>query len=38
VAGAGIEVRLREGYRLLVEPGFDAIHLRALLAALESRS
>ena len=30
-----IEVRLSKGRSLLVEPGFDASHLRALLAALE---
>ena len=38
VALAGIEIRLRRGYSLLVEPGFDAGHLRALLAVLESES
>jgi hypothetical protein len=31
-----IEVRLRRGRSLVVEPGFDAGHLRALLAVLES--
>ena len=30
-----IEIRLREGRSLVVEPGFDASHLRALLAVLE---
>ena len=30
-----IEVRLSKGRILLVEPGFDASHLRALLAVLE---
>ena len=35
-AGA-IEVRLAEGRRLLVEPSFDADHLRAVVAALETR-
>lgn len=30
-----IEVRLSKGRSLLVEPGFDASHLRALLAVLE---
>ncbi len=30
-----IEVRLRGGRSLLVEPGFDAHHLRALVFALE---
>src|SRR6266702_6231680 len=34
-AGTGIEVRLRGGRSLLVEPGFDASHLRALLSVLE---
>jgi len=31
-----IEIRLRTGRSLVVEPGFDASHLRALLAVLES--
>ena len=31
-----IEVRLNNGRSLLVEPGFDASHLRALLAVLET--
>jgi hypothetical protein len=31
-----IEVRLRRGRSLVVEPDFDARHLRALLAVLES--
>jgi hypothetical protein len=30
-----IELRLSEGRSLMVEPGFDASHLRALLAVLE---
>jgi hypothetical protein len=30
-----IEIRLRRGRSLVVEPGFDASHLRALLAVLE---
>jgi hypothetical protein len=30
-----IEIRLRRGCSLVVEPGFDASHLRALLAELE---
>jgi hypothetical protein len=38
VACAGIELRLSGGYSLLVQPGFDAGHLRALLAVLESGS
>ena len=36
--GAGssaIEIRLRAGRSLVVEPGFDASHLRALLSVLE---
>lgn len=33
-AGAGIEVRLKNDVRLVVGPGFDADHLRALLAVL----
>ena len=35
---ATIEVRLRSGRSLLVEPGFDAPHLRALVAALETEA
>jgi hypothetical protein len=31
-----IEIRLRRGLSLVVEPGFDASHLRAVLAVLES--
>lgn len=31
-----IEVRVRHGRSLLVAPGFDANHLRALLAVVES--
>jgi transposase-like protein len=33
----GIEVRLAEGRCVLVEPGFDPEHLRAVVAALEAR-
>jgi transposase-like protein len=33
----GIEIRLAEGRCLLVEPGFDPNHLRAVVAALETR-
>jgi len=33
---SAIEVRLVRGRSLMVEPGFDADHLRALLAALEA--
>jgi transposase-like protein len=36
-ASSGIEVRLPGGRSLVVESGFDASHLRALLAVLESR-
>ena len=32
-----IEVRLAEGRRVLVEPGFDPEHLRAVVTALETR-
>ena len=34
-ARSGIEVRLAGGRSFVVEPGFDASHLRALLAVLE---
>src|SRR6266567_8487373 len=33
---SAIEIRLNKGRRLLVEPGFDADHLRALPAVLET--
>ena len=33
-----IEVRLGAGRSVFVEPGFDAHHLRAVLAALEMRA
>jgi len=33
-----IDVRLNNGISLMVEPGFDASHLRALLAVLETRA
>jgi hypothetical protein len=33
-----IEIRLNNGHSLLVEPGFDASHLRALLAVLETEA
>jgi transposase-like protein len=36
--GATIEVRLRNGRSLMVAPEFNAGHLRALLAVLESES
>lgn len=32
-----IAIRLAGGCRVLVEPGFDADHLRAIVAALETR-
>jgi transposase-like protein len=35
---AAIEIRLRRGRSLFVEPGFDASHLRALLAILETEA
>ena len=34
--GSAIEVRLRGGHSVVVERGFDANHLRALLLVLES--
>ena len=36
--GQGIEIRLNGGRSLVVERGFDAQHLRALLAVLESEA
>jgi len=35
---SAIEVRLNKGRSLLVDPGFDASHLRALLAILETEA
>jgi hypothetical protein len=35
---AAIEIRLHRGRSLFVEPGFDANHLRALLAVLETEA
>src|SRR5260370_3500626 len=35
---SGIEIRHRRGWSLMVEPGFDANHLRRLLAVLEIAS
>jgi hypothetical protein len=32
------EIRLSKGRSLFVEPGFDASHLRALLAVLETEA
>ncbi len=36
--GRAIEVRLKGGRSLVVEPGFDASHLRLLLGVLESEA
>ncbi len=36
--GTGIEVRLNGGRSVVVEPGFSASHLRALLSVLESEA
>jgi transposase-like protein len=36
--GRAIEVRLKGGRSLVVEPGFDASHLRILLGVLESEA
>jgi hypothetical protein len=36
--GSAIEVRLKGGRSLVVEPGFDIHHLRALLTVLESEA
>ena len=35
---SGIEIRHRRGWSLIVEPGFDAGHLRRLLSVLEMES
>ena len=35
---SGIEIRHRRGWSLIVEPGFDAVHLRRLLSVLEMES
>jgi hypothetical protein len=37
-AGKAIEIRLPRGRSLIVEPGFDAHHLRALLWMLEGEA
>lgn len=34
----GIEIRHRRGWSLIVEPGFDVVHLRRLLSVLEMES
>ena len=38
VQASGIELRHRRGWSLIVEPGFDAGHLRRLLSVLELES
>lgn len=38
VACRAIEVRLPRGRSLMIEPGFDAGHLRALLSVLEAEA
>ena len=35
-AEAGVEIRLKNGRSLMVRPGFDAEHVRALLAVVEA--
>lgn len=35
---SGIEIRHRRGWSLIVDPGFDAAHLRRLLSVLELES
>ena len=35
---SGLEIRHRGGWSVIVEPGFDASHLRRLLAVLETAS
>ena len=35
-SGAAIEIRLQNGRSLMVRPGFDAGHVRALLAVAEA--
>ena len=35
---SGIEIRHSRGWSVIVEPGFDASHLRRLLAVLETAS
>jgi tripartite-type tricarboxylate transporter receptor subunit TctC len=36
VGDAGVEIRLQNGRSLMVRPGFDAEHVRALLAVVET--
>lgn len=38
VFSPALEIRLSGGRSVIVEPGFDAAHLRAVLAALEARA
>ncbi len=38
VPGRTLEIRLSGSRSVMVEPGFDADHLRAVLAALEARA
>ena len=38
VRSQAIEIRLPKRYSLMVEPGFDATHLRALLSILEAEA
>jgi transposase-like protein len=38
VPSKAIEIRLPKRYSLMVEPGFDAMHLRALLSILEAEA
>jgi hypothetical protein len=38
VSSPALEIRLSGGRSVMVEPGFDAGHLRAVLAALEARA
>jgi hypothetical protein len=35
-SGDAVEIRLQNGRSLMVRPGFDAEHVRALLAVLEA--
>ena len=35
---SGIEIRHRRGWSLIVDPGFDTVHLRRLLSVLEQES
>ena len=37
-SGCAIKVRLSGGHSIIVEPGFDAAHLCAVVAALETRA